>query len=225
MSIKFSIIIPALNEEHNLQSNEKKIINLKNRLNAELIIVDGGSSDKTIHCAYSMTQKVYRTCASRSGQLNMGADIAKGKYLIFLHADTTIDNQAIESLLNIEECFSWGFLEIKLNSKDFRYKALSYFINLRSKIYSYATGDQVLIIKKKVFDSLNGYKQIDLMEDIEITSRLNKNYTPKLLEGKAITSVRRWEKNGFFKTIVLMRTLRMLYYFGVGPNKLKRLYK
>ena len=208
-----------------LNQMKKKIINLKNKLNAELIIVDGGSSDKTLQCAYSMTQNVYGTYASRSEQLNMGADMAKGTYLIFLHADTTIDNQAIDSLLNIEECFSWGFFKIKLNSNDFRYKVLSYFINLRTKICSYATGDQVLTIKKKVFDSLNGYKQIDLMEDIEITSRLNKNYTSKLLKGNAITSVRRWEKNGFFRTIVLMRTLRILYHLGVGANRLKRLYK
>ena len=225
MSTKYSIVVPTLNEEYNLKSNEKKLLTLKKRLNADLVIVDGGSTDETIPWAYSMTQNVYRTYASRSRQLNIGAERAKGTYLIFLHADTILDNQAIESLLNIEDCFNWGFFKIKLNSKKFKYKVLAYLINLRTKICNYATGDQVLIIKKNIFDSLNGYKQINLMEDIEIINRLKKNSSPKLLRGSAITSVRRWEKNGFFKTIILMRTLRILYYLGVSTDKLRRMYK
>ena len=149
--MRFSIIMPTLNEEKTLKSNKSHIIYLTKRLQAELIIVDGMSNDDTRDVAKILTTKVFYTSSCRSRQMNEGAKYAKGEYLIFLHADTKLSELAIKSLLRVTSHFVWGFFHICLDNCNFRYRILSYFINLRSKIFRYGTGDQVLIIKNNAF--------------------------------------------------------------------------
>ena len=216
--------MPTLNEEKKLQSNKSYIQYLKEILQAELIIVDGSSNDNTRDAAKKLTTKVFSMNSSRSGQMNQGARYAKGEYLIFLHADTKLNKIAIKSLLGITDHFEWGFFSIRFSSNNFRYRILSYLINLRSKIFRYATGDQVIIIKNNSFKKIKGYKNIRLMEDIEISRRLKKISLPNILTGEAFTSIRRWEKYGFLKTVIIMRLLRLLYLLGVSPSRLERIY-
>ena len=87
-----------------------------------------------------------------------GARHAKGENLIFLHVDTRLSEEAIKSLLGVTAHFVWGFFHICLDSSNFKYNILSYFINLRSKIFKYATGDQVVIIQKNFLKSLKVMK-------------------------------------------------------------------
>ena len=222
--MRFSIIMPTLNEEKTLQSNKNYIQYLRDRLQAELIIVDGSSNDNTRNAAKILTTKVFCMNSSRSAQMNQGAWYAEGEYLIFLHADTKLSKIAIKSLLGITDHFEWGFFSIRFSSNNFRYRILSYLINLRSKIFRYATGDQVFIIKNNTFKKIKGYKNIRLMEDIEISRRLKKISLPNILTGEAFTSIRRWEKYGFLKTVITMRLLRLLYHLGVSPSRLERIY-
>ena len=221
--MKFSIIIPTFNEEKTLLINQKNLIAFK--LNAEIIIVDGNSGDDTTSKAKLIADKVYVISPSRSGQLNKGASHASGDYLIFLHVDTYINERGLGEILDIDTNFNWGFFKIKLDASQFKYTFLSYCINLRSKIFSYSTGDQVLIIKRDLFHEIKGYLNINLMEDVEITHRLKKIIKPRLFSGSAVSSARRWKKNGFIKTILQMRKLRVLYHLGVSTNRLKEMYK
>ena len=223
--MKYSIILPTLNEEIALSSMKNCIKALKIKLGAEIIIVDGRSTDDTKDIAKSLADKVYDSNRSRSLQLNKGVMHATGEYYIFLHADTILDDNAIDSILSISENFEWGFFKIKLDQKALKYSFLAYCINLRSKLFNYCTGDQVLIVNKSIFHKVNGYREIELMEDIDITNRLKKISDPVILTGHAITSSRRWEKNGYIKTILLMRLLRLLYYLGVSTKSLKKIYR
>ena len=223
--MRYSIILPILNEENNLTQNKSFLNKLKNTLNAELIFVDGMSQDKSLMVSHTLSKKVYIETASRSKQLNRGVRHATGEYLIFLHADTKLDDIAINNILKISKNYKWGFFNIYLDDNSWKYKILSYCINLRSRLFKYGTGDQVLIIKKDIFDKIKGYKDIPLMEDIEICNRLKNLYMPEIHHGKSITSTRRWKAHGFFKTILLMRILRLLYYLGVDPKKLELIYK
>ena len=150
---------------------------------------------------------------------------AEGEYYIFLHIDTLLNDDAIKSILNITDNFQWGFFHIKLDQKEFKYSFLSFCINLRSKLFNYCTGDQVLIVKKNIFYALNGYKEIDLMEDIDISNRLKRISHPVVLNGQAVTSSRRWIKYGFLRTIFLMRFIRLLFYLGVSTKKLRDIYR
>ena len=223
--MNFSFIIPTLNEERALISNLIFLKKIRKYLHAELIVVDGGSHDSTINIAKTLSCNVYSSEASRSKQFNLGAKNANGKYLVFLHADTTLNNEAINHLKKINKDTQWGFFKIKIKSSNLKFKILSALINIRSKLFNYATGDQVILVENIFFDKVAGYKEIYLMEDIELSNRIKKLSKPKIIKGLAITSSRRWEKYGFLRTIFLMRLLRILYFFGVNDKFLANIYK
>ena len=221
----FSIIIPTLNEERVLSENTLFFKKIKDKLNAEIIVVDGGCDDATIHVAKSFSCKLVKSNPSRSKQQNIGANYATGDFLIFMHADTIISDEAIKYIEMLTKDFIWGFFKVSLNLNKTKYKVLSYLINLRSRIFNYATGDQVLIIQKNFFIKNKGFKNIYLMEDIELTNRIKRIKKPTLINEYAFTSARRWEAKGFIKTIIMMRLLRILYYFGTSDKLLLKIYK
>ena len=148
--VRYSIVIPTLNEESTLSSNLKFLQNLKEKLEAEIIIVDGQSCDRTKEIAKSLTDKIYDVNPSRSSQLNKGTVHADGEYYIFLHVDTIITDEGINSISNINNDFRWGFFPVKLDQKSLCYNFLTFCINLRSRLFNYCTGDQVLVIKKRL---------------------------------------------------------------------------
>ena len=223
--VRYSIVIPTLNEESTLISNLKFLQGLKEKLDAEIIVVDGHSYDRTKEIARSLTNKIYDVNPSRSLQLNKGVMHANGKYYIFLHVDTIITDEGINSISNISDGFRWGFFPVRLDQKSLGYSFLTFCINLRSRLFNYCTGDQVLVIKKSTFHKVNGFKEISLMEDIDISNRLKKTFDPEILNGHAITSSRRWKKYGYLRTILLMRLIRLLFYLGVNTKILAKIYR
>ena len=223
--MRYSIVIPTLNEESTLISNLSFLHSLREKLEAEIIVVDGHSCDKTKEIARSFSDKLYEIKPSRSSQLNKGIMHADGEYYIFLHADTVITDEGISSISNINDDFRWGFFPVKLDQKSLCYSFLTFCINLRSKLFNYCTGDQVLVIKKSTFNEVNGFKEISLMEDIDISNRLKKIFDPEILDGRAITSSRRWSKYGYLRTILLMRLIRLLFYLGVSTKILAKIYR
>lgn len=222
--IDYSIIIPCLNEENEILNKTDFYHNLEKKLKAEIIFIDGMSSDKSIYIAKNISKKVFKCNAQRSRQMNLGSTYCKGKYLLFLHADTFINSKSIESLTNLPNDFKWGFFNIHFDCSELKYRLLSKCINLRSYIFKYFTGDQCLVIKKELFVKVGGFKNMDLMEDIDISRRLRKICNPYIFQGNAITSFRRWELSGFLKTIIKMRLLRILYYLGIPTRILNSIY-
>ena len=97
-------------------------------------------------------------------------------------------------------------------------------MNVRARLTSVSTGDQTLVVNRKFFRELKGFSDIPIMEDIELTSRLRRYAKPQVISGFVTTSTRRWQKEGVLRTIVLMWSLRFLYFIGISPRKLVNYY-
>ena len=218
-----SIIIPARNEERNIFNTIKVLQKLRKDNLCEIILVDGMSIDKTVQIATKYVDKIITTRPNRGIQMNKGAEIAIGETLVFLHADTDVSED--DCIKEIKNSYEWGFFKISFDKKSLKYTILSFLINLRSILFNYGTGDQVIFVKKKLFKRIGGFPNFEIMEDIYICSKLKKYLKPMILKSYVKTSARRWEINGFLRTILRMRILRLLYYMKVQPSKLKSFYK
>lgn len=192
------------------------------RQQCEIIVVDGGSSDNSIELAAPLIDKVISSAQGRAKQMNAGAEAAKGDVLVFLHADTILPVNAIELIKQYGH--NWGRFNIKLMGKPFMLKVVSFFMNWRSRITGIATGDQVIFVNRVLFDKVGAYPNIELMEDISLCTSLKKISAPNCVFAQVESSGRRWETFGVFKTIGLMWSLRLGYFFGVEPKQLANLY-
>ncbi len=221
--MQFSIIIPTLNEQEGI---ENFLIALQPlRQQSELILADGGSADNTITLATPLVDRIINCSQGRAIQMNRGASHARGDILIFMHADTFLPENAlslIQSSLTRNKL--WGRFNIELEGRSPLLKVIALLMNCRSKWTGIATGDQVIFVTKALFNTVGHYPAIALMEDIALSSMLKLYSPPACLEAKVRSSARRWEQFGLIKTILLMWSLRLRYYFGSHPDKLAQLY-
>ena len=196
---KISIIIPTLNEANNLPLLLSDLSIIKEE--GEILIIDGGSSDKTIDVANIYGAKVYEAKERNRGlQLDMGAKNSKGDWLIFLHADTRLTYDwltKIKSVSQGDKNYIYYF-KFKINDKKIIYRVLEILVNFRSKYFKQPYGDQGLIIHKSIYLKNNGFRNIPLMEDVDFLRRLNKKNYLKRLNLPIFTSSRKWERTNIF---------------------------
>ncbi len=220
-----SIIIPVLNEASNLR---RLLPSLPGKCpGAELIVVDGGSSDGTVEVVQQFpTARLVASRRGRARQMNAGAREARGNILLFLHADTFLPDgagDAIQAAL-ADPRIVWGRFDVRLDSPRAIFQIIAFFVNLRSRLTRIATGDQALFVRKAVFAQMGGFPDIPLMEDVELTKRLKRHGDIAILRPPVTVSARKWEREGVLRTILLMWTLRLLYFFGVSTARLHVLY-
>jgi len=220
-----SVIIPVLNEAKNLES-------ILSRLRAtcpaaEVVVVDGGSEDEISTIVRRFPWVMYLSGRrGRARQMNAGASVAKGEILLFLHADVRLSARAEATII---EAFSdhdivAGRFDIRFDNPRPVFKVIAFFINFRSRLTKICTGDQALFVRRKTFEELGGYPDIPLMEDVELARRLKRRGGMICLRSKVTASARKWEREGVFRTILLMWALRFLYFIGVNPSRLHRWY-
>jgi rSAM/selenodomain-associated transferase 2 len=223
--VKISIIIPVLNEERNLSKTLAGLESFR-RSGHQIIVVDGGSSDRSLELAQEMADAVLISKAGRALQMNNGAAVATGEVFLFLHADTALPDDAADLISSLHnEKKLWGRFDIRLSSNRIIFRLIEFLINWRSRLTSIATGDQAIFIEQGLFNKIGGFPEIALMEDIAISRMLKRFSRPICLRQKVTTSSRRWEQKGVVTTILLMWKLRLYYYLGVSPEKLRRLYR
>ena len=199
----------------------------------EIIVVDGGSSDATraVVEAFAMQERcritVIESQRGRANQMNAGAAMAAGDVLLFLHADTLLPVGAGQAIIHglREKSLVWGRFDVHIEGHARMLKVVAFCMNLRSRLTGIATGDQAIFVMRQTFVDADGFSVQPLMEDIALSRILKRRSAPLCLPDKVITSGRRWESNGVWRTILLMWTLRLQYWLGASPERLKRAYR
>lgn len=218
-----SVVIPTLNEEGALAATLGRA---RQPGVQEIIVVDGGSGDATPAIAARYADAVLNARRSRAAQMNAGAAHARGDVLLFLHADTLVPEgfaQAVCAACNEPEVIG-GRFDVDLLPSTPLLRLTAALINRRSRLTRISTGDQAIFIRREVFDQLGGYADIPLMEDVDLSRRMKRTGRIACLRQRVTTSARRWQKDGVLRTILLMWSLRALYFCGVSPARLQRAY-
>ena len=222
---KISIIIPTLNEASVIKPTLSSLQPLRKR-GHELIVVDGGSTDRTADIAVTSADQIFTTAKGRAHQMNYGAAQAEGEILLFLHADTTLPENAdeliLEALTNPKT--SWGRFDIQFTGSHWLFRLIAYCMNHRSRITAICTGDQAIFVTQTLFNSVSGFPAIELMEDIALCQKLRQRHAPARITDTVITASRRWEEYGIIRTIARMWLLRMAYFIGINPAHLAKYY-
>lgn len=221
--MKLSIILPVLNEASVISASLTALQPLR-AAGHELIVVDGGSVDATALLASVDADQVINSVRGRALQMNVGASAASGDALLFLHADTRLPAQADCLILNALRDRLWGRFDVDIMGRPALLRVVASMMNQRSRLSRIATGDQAIFVRHATFDAAGGYPQQPLMEDIELSKRLNRFGPPACLRQRVVTSGRRWERYGVWRTIFLMWRLRFDYWRGVPAEQLAARY-
>ncbi|MBT9610148.1 TIGR04283 family arsenosugar biosynthesis glycosyltransferase [Aquabacterium sp.] len=221
-----SIIVPMLNEAGALGELLADLLPCQRR-GCEVILVDGGSQDGSPHMARCAGFTVLDAPRGRARQMNAGAAAATGEVLLFLHADTRLPADADALIAQaMQDCGrAWGRFDVRITGRPLMLKVVARMVNLRSRLSGIATGDQAMFVCARSFAQVGGFPDQPLMEDVELSRRLKRLSRPACLTTRVITSGRRWESRGVWRTIVLMWRLRLAYWLGVAPDQLAKAYR
>lgn len=234
MAMPISVIIPTLNEERTIMATLAHTAALGFD---ELIVVDGGSLDQTPVLVESYRRRTQSPAQSpvrlvtapcgRARQMNEGAKASGGEILLFLHADTQLPDDAktmIDTTL-ADQRMVGGRFDVRFDRPSMWGTIISRMMNWRSRLSGIATGDQALFVRRPIFEQMGGFVDMPLMEDIEFSRRLKRKGATAALTATVTTSFRRWEQHGPLRTILLMWTIRFLYWVGISPSHLVEWYK
>ena len=225
-ALRLSIVMPVLNEAAGLGAALQALAPLLAR-GAELIVADGGSSDQSAAVALTSGAQLVNAPRGRALQMNAGAVQARGEVLLFLHADTTLPANAVALISEALASGSrvWGRFDVAITGRPAMLKLIATLMNLRSRWTGIATGDQGMFMTRAAFEAVGGFPAQPLMEDIEISKRLLRLSRPACLRARVLTSGRRWEARGVWRTVLLMWRLRFAYWRGATSDHLAELYK
>ena len=222
---RLSIVIPALDEAAALSRNLPSLQPLR-RAGHEIVLVDGGSRDRTLEIARPLVDALLSAKRGRAYQMNAGATVARGDILVFLHADTQLPDDVSEQICTALGASGalWGRFDVRLSGPQWWARMIECAMNLRSRLSGIATGDQAIFVRRRIFSHLGGFPEWPLMEDIAISRRLKGVTRPVCLRARVTTSSRRWERHGWLRTVMLMWWLRLTFALGVNPATLARGY-
>lgn len=225
-----SVIIPIYNEAPQADFYLERLAKQVESIPAEaleIILVDGGSQDQTWEICQAYPFALFRSPRSgRAGQMNFGAEGAKGDIFLFLHLDSQLPpdfTQGIQAVL-AQPGVGAGAFRFRVDLEGRRYRLLEHLVNLRSQLCRLPYGDQGLFMKKETFWALGGFADLPIMEDYDLVRRLGRQRRIALAPLALVTSGRRWRKLGFWKTGAINQLMILGYHGGVSPTRLARWY-
>ena len=224
MTPMLSIVVPVLNEARILDAR-LNALQCHRVAEVELIVVDGGSVDRSAEIAAPLCDRTLVSPPGRACQMNAGAEAARGTWLLFLHADTILSKESFDALLIIlGQNPDWGWFNVRISGKHPFLPLTASLMNLRSAWTGIATGDQGLFVRQRVFQGVGGFPVLPLMEDIALCKSLREQAEPVIVRSPLVTDGRRWDQGGWSRTVILMWLLRWGYWCGISPERLSRFY-
>ena len=222
---RISIVIPAFNEAHNLRATLQR---LRHAEGVEVIVVDGGSQDATIAIARECADKaIVAPVTGRAQQMNAGAAIASGEILLFLHADTHLPSSFamwVRQTLARPQTVAGAFqLAIASNNHSLRW--VEFGVRLRSRWLGLPYGDQAIFLRRETFAAIGGFPELPLMEDFELVRHLQRLGRIRIAPAPVLTSARRWQQLGVWRTTALNQAIVAGYLLGIAPQTLADWYR
>ncbi len=220
-----SVIIPTVNEERNIGVCIREV--LAEGVDCEIIVADGGSTDCTVEKAKEFHGvKVVSSDRGRGLQMNRGVLSASGNVLLFLHADTRLEegwSRDVNGALR-DDAFAGGAFSLGIDGAGRHFRLIELWVKMRCSLFSLPYGDQGIFVRRDIFDKLGGYRDIPLMEDVDLVRRIKRTGHMTVLTRKAVTSARRWAGGGWIRVSLLNQLIMVLFRLGVDPGRLAKMY-
>jgi rSAM/selenodomain-associated transferase 2 len=226
---QLSIVIPTLNVVPVLGPTLAALAQMEGAgLVRELIVVDGGSTDGTCEAVIEVGAVLIVSEPGRGCQLQAGAAVACGDWILFLHADTELEagwSDAIRSFIDAPESGEYaGYFRFALDEASSDARRLEHLVSWRNRLMGLPYGDQGLLISRALYEKVGGYRAYPLMEDVDLVRRLGRRRLRRL-DVAATTSAERYRRDGYWHRPARNLLCLALYYFGFSPHLIKRIYE
>ena len=216
-----SVIVPTLNAAATLEDCLARLAGVR-----DVVVVDGGSWDSTPAIAAAAGARLVVTGPGRGAQLRLGAEAARGDWLLFLHADTLLSPDWLDSVRHHVEASpdKAGCFRFRLDSRAWQARLIEAGVALRVWILGLPYGDQGLLVPRSLYQRVGGYAEVPLMEDVDLVRRIGR-LRLRILAADALTSADRWRRDGWFRRSARNLSCMMLHRFGMSEERLARLYE
>ena len=226
-AIDLTVIIPTLNAGARLSATLATIDEARDVLAIDVVVVDGGSGDDTILRAEDSGARVIQSQRGRGLQLSAGAKEATGRWLLFLHADTTLEpfwSTTVTSFMRGKgSSLKAAYFTFALDDASRAARRVEVLANWRARKFGLPYGDQGLLMSRTMYNSLVGYLDLPIMEDVDMVRRIGRQNLVEL-PATATTSSERYRRGGYWMRPARNLTLLTLYFLGVPPRRLARMY-
>ncbi len=219
------VVIPTLNEAQTLPALLDDVHELAALLPVDVVVADGGSSDGTRVRAAARGVRVLEAPRGRARQLNAGARVVHGGWLLFLHADVRLSlaaRRALVTAVRPASGLSAAVFQFAIELPWFWKHFIELGQRVRERLWGLPYGDQGLLVRRELFEAVGGYPDVPLMEDVAIIRRLRTRTTIRRLPARLVTSGRRYMREGIVHTWLRHTALITLYTVGVSPHRLVR---
>lgn len=215
-----SVVIPTLNEEGSITAAIQSCSDAD-----EIVVVDGGSSDRTRALAEESGARVLETAPSRGLQMGEGAKVTRGDWIVFLHADTRLSPQACSCIRELDPAVRGGAFRLRFDSPRFAYRVLERVVRARTRSLRLPYGDQAIFCRREAYAAAGGMPALKVMEDVAFIRALGRTGRLVFPAIEAVTSPRRYEQRGPIRSSMRNLWLLARYFAGADTTDLARAYQ
>jgi rSAM/selenodomain-associated transferase 2 len=220
-----SIIVPVRNHARTIGAVLHALKPFRDR-NAEIVVVDGGSTDDTAMLARPLADQVIRSPQGLARQMNEGAKVANGFIFLFLRPETVLPLDADTQVMygRSRDTSVWGRFDLRIQGRHMLLPLVARYLNWRSRASGIATSDQAIFVQRETFFRIGGFKPMPVMADVELCQRLKAISPPICVNSRVTVPGEPYDRDGIWKTLRAMTAMRWRYRMGAKPDDLAKRY-